>query len=294
MSTAAAGPFAARHLFVGLFDDAALFPPGNAAMIRAVPAHLGYRGSPDADLVGPFLCPASRLDELRDALDDETSLDLVVVVDTGTGGVAGAVAVVAGDDRLELRGLEVPLRAEPDLGAAARRAAAAVLDAVPPNHSTIFVEVPRSESAGAALDVLAEYDLAAKLRTGGADPSAYPTEDEIAAFVVSCLDREIAFKLTAGLHKAVRSTAAETGFEQHGFVNLLLAVSVALAGGDRALVAVELADRDAQAVADRARRLSTDRAVQIRSWLRSVGTCSIREPIDDLVTIGLVPGTASR
>lgn len=293
MSTAAAGPFAARRLFTALFDDAALFPPGNAPLVRALPAHLGHRDGTSADLVGPFLCPASRLDELRAVLGDETSLDLAVVVDTGTGGLADAVTLVAADGRLDLRGLEIPLRAEHDLGTAARRTAAAIIDAGPPDQATIFVEVPRGDSTGAALDVLAEYDLAAKLRTGGAHAHACPTEREVAAFVIACIDREIVFKCTAGLHHAVRSTDAQTGLEQHGFVNLLLAVSVALAGGDHELVAAELADRDPGAVARRAGALSGERATQIRRWFRSFGTCSVHEPIDDLVALKLLaPGAA--
>ena len=95
--------------------------------------------------------------------------------------------------------------------------------------------------------MLAEYDVLAKLRTGGTDPIGLPrARTEVAEFLLACLDREVAFKCTAGLHHAVRNTAADTGFEQHGFLNLLLAVSVALAGGDREVVAAELADRDAR------------------------------------------------
>ena len=48
----------------GLFDDAALFPPGNAAMPDAVAGHAGYRQAWYAGLVGRFVCPAGRLAEL--------------------------------------------------------------------------------------------------------------------------------------------------------------------------------------------------------------------------------------
>jgi hypothetical protein len=113
----------------------------------------------------------------------------------------------------------------------------------------------------------------------------------VADFVVACLDREIAFKCTAGLHHAVRTTDQQTGFEQHGFLNILLAVSVALAGGDREAVVAELADRDAVGVAHRVRQLSTERATAIRRWFRSFGTCSIQEPLDDLIRLRLVPAS---
>ena len=47
-------------LFTGSFDDAALFPPGNADMAAAIIAHDWYQHSRFADLVGPFVVPATR------------------------------------------------------------------------------------------------------------------------------------------------------------------------------------------------------------------------------------------
>jgi hypothetical protein len=288
MSTGAAGPFAARQLFTALLDDAALYPPGNALMVRAVPAHLGYGETSYADLVGPFLCPASRLDELRATLGDLSSLDLTLIVDTGAGGVADAVASVGSDDRLRLRGLEIPLRADHDLGAAARRTAAAVFDAELPDGVAIFVEVPRGDRGCDALDVLAEYDLAAKLRTGGTEASAYPTELEVATFLLACVDREVALKCTAGLHHAVRNTARGTGFEQHGYLNLLAAVRAALDGADADAVAKTLAERDPSVVATKIRAITAPEAAGVRTWFRSFGTCSIDEPVEDMVALGVL------
>ena len=298
MSTVVADAFAARELFTGLFDDAALFPPGNAPMVRAVPAHLAYHERPDAELIGPFLCPASRLAELRSTLADDAYIDVQIIVDTGIAGLEDALAAVTRDDHdpsvFQEHGFEIALRAEADLGTAARRLVAAIqaLDQYP--VSSTYVEVPIAATASDALDVLAEYDVAAKLRTGGTQASAYPTEEQVADFIVGCLDREIGFKCTAGLHHAVRNTDPDTGFEQHGFLNILLAVSVALAGGDREMVAAELADRHAIGVAARVRRLSPDRARTIRRWFRSMGTCSIQDPIDDLILLGLVDDHSDR
>ena len=42
----------------GLVDDAAVFPPGNAALPDAVAAHREHRAAWYADLVGPLLVPA--------------------------------------------------------------------------------------------------------------------------------------------------------------------------------------------------------------------------------------------
>ena len=293
MSTAVADPYAARQLFTALFDDAALFPPGNTPMVRAVPAHLGYQDRADRELIGPFLCPASRLAELRSTLEDDAFIDVQIVVDTGIAGLPDAIAAVTRDDRdpsvFQERGFEIALRAEADLGTAARRLVAAIQATDDYVMPSVFVEVPLTATTSAALDVLADYDVFAKLRTGGTNAEAHPSEDQVAEFILGCLDREVRFKCTAGLHHAVRNTDPLTGFEQHGFLNILLAVSVALAGGDRAVVAAELADRDAAAVAERARLISNDRATRIRRWFLSFGTCSIQEPLDDLVALGVLP-----
>ena len=58
-----AGVGATTVLFDGMFDDAALFPPGDAPMAAAVPAHRELRDRLGS-LVGPFVVPAPRLDEL--------------------------------------------------------------------------------------------------------------------------------------------------------------------------------------------------------------------------------------
>ena len=49
----------------------------------------------------------------------------------------------------------------------------------------------------------------------------------------AALDRETPFKCTAGLHNAVRHRAADTGFEHHGFLNVLLATRQAFDGAGR-------------------------------------------------------------
>jgi len=51
-------------LLARLVDDAALFPPCNATVPDAVKLHLAGRSSDYADVLGLFLCPASRLPEL--------------------------------------------------------------------------------------------------------------------------------------------------------------------------------------------------------------------------------------
>src|SRR5882757_11111801 len=51
-------------LFTGLIDDAAMFPPGNAPLDRALAEHLEHRSAWYAELVGPLLIPADRMADL--------------------------------------------------------------------------------------------------------------------------------------------------------------------------------------------------------------------------------------
>src|SRR5262249_6602363 len=137
----------------------------------------------------------------------------------------------------------------------------------------------------AVLDVLTGAGVAAKVRTGGASAAAYPTEAELAGVVAGCVERGLPFKCTAGLHHAVRHRDRATGFEQHGFVNLLVAVHAALTGGD---VPAALSTRDGPALAARCRSLTCEEAARVRAAFVGFGSCSIAEPVADLTELGLL------
>ncbi|MBD0292755.1 MAG: hypothetical protein ICV70_04165 [Jiangellaceae bacterium] len=273
-------------LVTALVDDAALFPPGNAPMAQAVPDHLAHLTSWYAPVVGPFLCPASRVPEAAAATPGP--INVRIVADTGIGGISPAVDTLASDDRLRLAGVEVPLPAEaPE--AAARRAVAA-LDAAlggPDESKPGYVEPARAPGWRAALEVLAESGYLAKLRTGGVTPDAFPHEAEVAEFVLGCLDLGVAFKCTAGLHRAVRHTA-DDGTEQHGFLNVILAVAAGVDGADAASVTAVLAERDKDNVSNQLRGLDERRAGSVRRWLTSFGSCIVIEPVEDLLAFGLI------
>jgi hypothetical protein len=51
-------------VFERFFDDAGLFPPASRPMAEALAAHARARAGPHRELVGPFLCPVGRLEEL--------------------------------------------------------------------------------------------------------------------------------------------------------------------------------------------------------------------------------------
>jgi hypothetical protein len=73
-----------------LVDDAAVFPPGNAPIDRALRDHAGWLGTRYEPLVGPLLVPASAVDAVRAAADPDDFIRLGLIADTGLDGLVAA------------------------------------------------------------------------------------------------------------------------------------------------------------------------------------------------------------
>ncbi|MGH3314650.1 MAG: hypothetical protein ACRDO0_00765, partial [Nocardioidaceae bacterium] len=274
-----------------------VFPPGNAPVPDAIRAHAEHRAAWYSGLVGGFVCSDTRLTELQAALDDagdDTSapLGVTLTISGGAGAVGPALTWVQRDERLRLTGLEVALRDEDDLAHNAARMTTVLRDV--PDDITAYVEMPRLHGTGipagwaAALDEVAAAGLRVKFRTGGLDHDAFPTAAELAEVIAAALDRETPFKCTAGLHHAVRHTDDRTGFEHHGFLNVLLATRALFDGRSGADAEKLLEQRDGADVGEQVRALGTDRVRSTRRWFTSLGSCSVLEPVDDLVDLGLI------
>ena len=275
-------------LFRHLVDDAAMFPPGDLPLAEAAAAHRAHRRSPYADLVGPFVCTDEDLVKVaaEAARDGAGPLEVAVVITGGAGGIEPAVRYGDRSRDVVVKAIEVRLRAEEDLSRNALRVVRACDDCL--DEETAYVEIGLDGAWERALDVVADAGYAAKLRTGGVDAWLFPSESQVAAFITACLDREVAFKCTAGLHNAIRHTASDTGFEHHGFLNVLLATRASLDGASQDELAAVLASRDGDALADQARAMSEEQAAGTRRWFTSFGSCSIDEPRHDLTTLKLL------
>jgi hypothetical protein len=284
----------ASTLLRGLFDDASLFPPTGLPMSEAVDGHVRHRDAWYSYLTGPFVCPETRLTQLRSALTAAglAEIDLSLIVTAGAQAVAGSLDAVATDPRLRLRSVEVPtgldVAAGQDLAARAVAEVVAALDAVPLAGAAGYIEIPLTARGDDILGPIEEHRYRAKLRTGGQAAAAFPDEPALAAALVELADRRIPFKCTAGLHHAVRHAAADTGFEHHGFLNLLLAVAAAADGAPAQDVASVLAGLDGGEVTAGIGGLDPLDADRVRALFISVGTCSTDEPVADLVALGLI------
>ena len=217
--------------WVGLVDDAAIFPPGNAPLHDAAAAHVARRSEWWADLVGPLVVKDTDVPLLRG-----TPARLSVVVTGGAGQLAGPAGLCA---RLGLElagargrparprrpaGQRPPRRRRgrrrPRRGSRRRRARCTSSCRPATRRRAGWPPPTRSPAAGLRL----------KFRTGGLEAHLFPTAEVLAAWIDAALDRETAFKCTAGLHRALRHRDPETGFEHHGFLNVLTATAAGLRG----------------------------------------------------------------
>lgn len=263
----------ADPFWIGLVDDAAMFPPRDAPLDVALAAY-GDRAGAAARLVRSLVVRDTDLPSIP------TGVPVSLVLTGGAGQVLGPAALCR-KRGLPVAGLEIALRDTDDATATARRVVAAVdaarSEGVLFEDARVFVELPATDPTHswlAAADEVAAAELSLKFRTGGLDASAFPTPERLAEWIDAALDRELPFKCTAGLHRALPHTD-EHGWAHHGFVAVLAATRVAFDGGSPADVAAVLRSTD---VAD---LLALDLA-GARRWFGSFGSCSVDEPMADL------------
>jgi hypothetical protein len=274
-------------LLARLIDDAALFPPGSATVPDAVRLHLAGRTSEFADVVGLFLCPASRLPELITELvkvRPPKPVELSLVIDTGLGGVPKALSIVESRvELLALRMVEMPAPTDVDEVWLER-----VSEFVP--EDVIRVIEPRRGGAEwlQGIQRVIEHGSWPKLRCGGLSEQNFPSIEEVSGFLSVINAGSASFKATAGLHNAVRHTSAETGFTHHGFLNLLMATARMLAGADASDVHDALGSTDGKALAQEAQNLTEHEALSVRGVFASYGSCSLTDPVADLEELGLL------
>jgi hypothetical protein len=243
---------ARRALLARLLDHAPTFPPAALSSAEALAEDARASGSMHAFVLGRLVWPASRLDELPPG--------------------ARALSVV----------LDAPLPREREVAAVEAPFGGADLAAVEGLVGEIYVELPLDGQLEERLDELARRGLRAKVRCGGA---AIPRDEELARFVRACRARDLVFKATAGLHRAVRSNG------DHGFLNLLAAA--AFAGDEEPILAETDRDAfslDAESFSWRDRRAPAEELARLRRELfHSIGSCSFFEPVEELEALGVLP-----
>jgi hypothetical protein len=237
-----------RALLERLIDHAALFPPASMSMEDALAEDRAARASSYSWMLDRFVCPASRLGDL-DGLDAPVS----VVLDGDLGTPAEAI---------ELK-LAEPAKAAD---------AVARLRALSPE---VYCELPLSEMPQ-GIEAVAAAGGRVKLRCGG---EAVPSAEQVAEVLVGCREAGVVMKATAGLHHPVRRGS------EHGFLNLLCAAVHAGDGVEAVRELIEEESPDALPLYS----LTADEVRSTRERLfKGFGSCSWREPVDDLRALGML------
>lgn len=284
-------------LLAGIVDYAGLFPPAAVGMATAVRNYAEYRADPASWMLGRFVLPVARLDEFTRAFSAITVRErepwrLSVLIGED---IAGGVEMVHGfneahDGRADADSIELRLTTAESIQSAARLA----------RQFVAYVEIPVDPDPAPLVAAIADAGLKAKIRTGGLTADAFPAPTAIVRFMRRCLDAGVAFKATAGLHHPLRAEYPLTYADDapvapmYGYLNVFLAAALLRELSDEEAVAL-LQERDSHGIAVSAEEvrwrnhvISADAVTRVRNrFATSFGSCSFREPVDDLRALGL-------
>ncbi len=249
---------ALRTLLTGVIDYAGLFPPARLPLDRAVDNFAEYRRHPDAWMLRHFVISAQQLSELTehfDKLSDGANRWTLSVVGQRCRTRHEWNAVLENDlskisefaerhrSLATVATLELPLPEE--LGAIELSQLTVdevfgILADATEQHAlfpeTVFLELPAGAAARESHRMLTRrigqrdaksIRFGFKLRMGGLEPAAIPSIEQTAETIHLCQQDGVTWKATAGLHHPLPRHSAEIGATMHGFLNLLVAVTMA-------------------------------------------------------------------
>lgn len=306
-------------LCAGLFDDAAVFPPGCSPVDQAWLRHRELHQGPYAGCIGPLLLAPPHVTPLvdwlgaQDALGapgmggapglgvvgEEVHVVLVARAGVSLGDLDTALAdLVAARPSLGLRVVGLEVAHTPGWQRLLMLGLPLVVEAPRAGHlrDRVLAEVAGARAAG--------HLVRAKLRTQATASEPVPSAEELADFLLACTDHGVPFKLTGGLHHAVATgtpttdqgadpaqTTAEAVEHQHGALNVLLATHDVLHGTDRSEVTATLCTQDADILTHRTLELSATEVTGLRRAFTTYGCCGVLDPLTELTELGLLPPT---
>ena len=270
-------------------DYAGLFPPASLDLRTAARNYQAYRASVDRWMLGRFVVGVAKLPELRATVAAMRGGDGAWPLSVVAPDAAAATSVLRGNDDASVRIESVEVRAT-------SAADVTLVSRAAPKTREVYVEVPLDAMTPALLDVIAGVKLRAKIRTGGVTPDAFPAPAEVVSFIRACLDRDLPFKATAGLHHPLRGSyrltydsSSATGV-MYGYLNVFLAAAFMHEGLSNKQAEDLLTETDSAAITIedqvirwRDQSVGADAIRTLRARVAtSFGSCSFREPVDEL------------
>jgi hypothetical protein len=308
-----------RALLKGLIDYAGLFPPAQLPLAEAIRNDAAYRSGPDAWMLGMFVCPAGKLQEL-------TEFPPLTVVGRAVakGETFSAVRLQDQEDMTALRirrpyaiigGYEI--RISNELWHAKRRHALPPSERGPGSSGLlssallpsvfrgfVFCELDYGQGWAALVETLVPelvesptFPIGLKIRCGGPTAASMPSTGDLAQALAACHKAGVPVKFTAGLHHPLRHFDKALGVKAHGFLNVFVAGVLCCARDlDAAALQLILEDEDAtnfhfddDALHWKDLHATTAEVTEARERaVISFGSCSFDEPREDLRALGLL------
>jgi len=282
-------------------DYAGLFPPAKLSMEEAVRNYAEYKSGDYNWMLGRFIVPASRLNEFVEHAEKYFHSNgfhwkLSVIVDNA---VEEAVESVQDFNKsylpycqcdvFELKTNSVWFIEE--------------ISEIIPKDFTNYFEIPADENLVELVSALALKGQRAKIRTGGITQDAFPTTNQLARFIRTCLAANVPFKATAGLHHPFRCKKPLT-YEpdspigtMFGFLNVFVGTAFARNSIPFQLLLQILEEENPENFSFEEDGVYWRKNYFVSNWnleqlrqraIISFGSCSFEEPIADLKAIGLL------
>lgn len=318
---------ALKALMLRSLDYAGVFPPAQLPMNDAVKEFVRCRQDKNEWFLARFVLPVARIGEfvqlagaeLAEAAAVHQPWNLTGLIRSGAS-IDEALAVLRSDAKL-LRGLidthpdaltvdscELPLPEEVINShdqEIARGFFAAALKIFDENnfHGPVFWEVNLKKSfehvalAAHHANLLQAGRVCLKFRTGGLTAASIVSPENLARAFKVARDGHVPFKLTAGLHLGMRHYDSSVGADLFGFINVFAAAVLSATHSlSETEIQLMLEEKDSAAFVFASGKLSWKNyeagVTEIRnartSGLRSFGSCSFFEPIEDMKKLKLL------
>lgn len=301
---------AIRALLAQAIDYAGLFPPASLALEPALRNYADYIRTSDVWMLGAFILPVAEFAAAARSVsqfDQQNPLrlsalgpksDSVETFRTALPAAMEAIHSFRGNfgAAASIEQFEMPLPAEVNA-----ETLKLIRSSGDPELRT-FWEAP-AEMAERAIKLIADSNrdhanrkLGFKLRTGGVAANAFPTSEEIACVLCCAGAHQVPIKFTAGLHHPVRLFHESVQTKMHGFLNVLGAGVLALEHDWTEKQIAEMLDDEDPAsfsftddsFAWRDYSVASERIIEHRELVTSLGSCSFDEPRDDLRGLNLL------
>lgn len=313
-----------RAFMAHLIDYAGMFPPAALPLAEAFAHYTRFLGQDDRWMLGRFIVPAARLEELSGLMTSPSMSengfgDGLTFSALGRGGAdlnefiqrlrLDLEAISAFRARhehnitLDVYEVKLPVTHDRALLADLMLQATQLMEWA--GGLTVYYEVPElgddwQARVEIALQSITENQPAAgfKLRCGGAEPAEFPSPQQVAFTLRACEAQWVSLKATAGLHHPFRHYNDGVRTKMHGFINLFAAGMLGYFYNlNQEQITAILEDENPYHFRFEADdfiwkgvwRISVDSINTARQTvLTSFGSCSFDEPREDLRNLGLL------